>query len=87
MVRLTVRAKPRASKSRLVKVDGLAVEIALAAPPVDGAANAELLAFLAEVLDVPKRDLRLALGSASKHKVVEVDLDEPTVHARLAAAL
>ena len=84
MVRLTVRAKPRAKKSRIIKLDGLVAEIALAAPPVDGAANAELVAFLAARLGIPKRSVRLALGTSSKHKVVEIDLDEATVLERLA---
>lgn len=83
MVRLTVRAKPRAKKSRIIKLDGLTAEIALAAPPVDGAANTELITFLADRLALPKRALRLTLGTSSKHKVVEIDLDEATVLERL----
>jgi uncharacterized protein len=71
-VRLSVRAKPRASKSRILRANGLELEVALAAPPVDGAANAALLQLLAEELSVPASSLRLVLGQASKHKVVEV---------------
>lgn len=87
-VRISVRAKPRAKKSRIVAADGLTAEIALAAPPVDGAANEELVRVLAGVLDVPKRALRLVLGGSSKSKVVEVDgLSEPEVAERLLAAV
>jgi uncharacterized protein (TIGR00251 family) len=86
MVRLTVRAKPRAKKSRIVRVEGLSIEVAIAAPPVEGAANEELLSVLAKALEVPKRDLRLAMGASSKNKVVEVDgLDEAEVVGRLQA--
>ena len=71
-VRLTVRAKPRAKVSRIVRADGLSVEVALAAPPVDGAANEELIDVLARALSLPRRALRLVLGGASRRKLVEV---------------
>ncbi len=87
-VRVTVRAKPRAKRSRVTRAEGLAVDVALAAPPVDGAANEALVALLSDVLSVPKRALTLVLGAASKHKVVEVSgLAEADVAARLAAAV
>jgi uncharacterized protein (TIGR00251 family) len=87
MVRLTVRAKPRAKKSQIVRAEGLIVEVSLAAPPVDGAANEELIALLAEVLGVRKRDLRLVLGASSRDKVVEVGvLEEREVTRRLGEA-
>jgi uncharacterized protein len=83
-VRLTVRAKPRASKSRIVVVNGFELEVALAAPPVDGAANAALLELLSEVLSIRKSALSLVQGASSKHKVVEVTgLSADDVAARL----
>jgi uncharacterized protein YggU (UPF0235/DUF167 family) len=85
-VRLSVRAKPRAKKSRVVRAEGLSVEVALAAPPVDGAANAELLVVLAEALGIPRKALHLAVGAGSKRKLVEVHgLQEEEVVRRLAA--
>ena len=85
-VRLSVRAKPRASKSRILSVQGLTLEVALAAPPVDGAANQALLELLAEVLSIRQSALSLVLGQTSKHKVVEVlGLTQEDVSARLAA--
>lgn len=87
-VRLSVRAKPRASRSKVVRADGLSLDVALAAPPVDGAANAELIKVLAGVLELPKSALRLVLGETSKNKVVEVSgLDGDEVRARIAKAL
>lgn len=83
-VRLTVRVKPRASRTRLLKADGLELLVALAAPPVDGAANEALLVFLAEILGYPKTGLRLVLGQTSKQKVVEVaGLDAAEVARRI----
>ena len=42
-VRISVRAKPRAKRSGLTRAEGLSIDVALAAPPVDGAANEELV--------------------------------------------
>ena len=71
-VRFEVWAKPRAKKSRIVGVRGEAVEISLAAPPVDGAANDELVRVLAAVLGVPKRSVAILRGETSQRKLVEV---------------
>jgi hypothetical protein len=86
-LRISVRVKPRASRTRVLRAAGLSIEAALAAPPVDGAANAELIALLASVLDVPKSRLRLVLGETSKNKVIEVTgLSQAEAETRLAAA-
>lgn len=45
----------------------------LAAPPVDGAANEELVRFLAERLDVPRRAIHLVTGRTGRRKTVDVD--------------
>ncbi len=72
-MKIEVHAKPRAKKSRIVGWRGEVLEIALAAPPVDGAANEELVRLLAEVLGVPKRQVVVLRGEASRNKLVEVD--------------
>jgi uncharacterized protein (TIGR00251 family) len=83
-----VHAKPRAKTSRITTAAGLSIAVAIAAPPVDGAANEELVAVLATALSIPKSALRLVAGNASKHKVVEIrGLTEADVVARLAAAV
>jgi uncharacterized protein (TIGR00251 family) len=86
-VRLSVRVKPRASRTRLLKAEALELVVALAAPPVDGAANEELLAFLATLLGCAKSALRLVVGQTSKQKVVEVSgMDAAEAAKRIAAA-
>ena len=86
-VRLAVRAKPHAKTSRVVRAEGTFVYVALAAPPVDGAANDELLRVLAEALDLPRSALVLLRGASGKQKVVEVSgISEADAVARLAAA-
>ena len=71
--RFAVRALPRASRTELAGAYGEAVRVRLAAAPVEGAANAELIAFLAKVLGVPKSAVRVVQGVRGRDKVVEVD--------------
>lgn len=90
---LLVRARPRASHSEILGVRSLgdgphagdALDVRLAAPPVDGAANAELLDLLARALDVPQRDLVLVQGASGRTKRVNIrGLRPDQVLARLA---
>jgi uncharacterized protein (TIGR00251 family) len=86
-VRFEVHAKPRSKKSRIVGERDDAVEIALAAPPVDGAANEELVRFVAKVLAVPRRNVELVRGDTSRAKLVAVSgLSAGEIEARLRAA-
>jgi uncharacterized protein (TIGR00251 family) len=72
-VRIPVRAQPRASRSELAgEYDG-ALKIRLAAPPVEGAANEELVRFLARLLGVPKSAVRVVSGESGRNKMVEVE--------------
>ena len=56
----------------------------LAAPPVDGKANAQLLGWLASELGCPKRAVSLLRGDTSRRKQVQIDLPEARVAAWLA---
>ncbi|MGA9524281.1 MAG: DUF167 domain-containing protein [Myxococcaceae bacterium] len=77
-VELAVLVQPRASRSRVVgEHDGM-LKIQLAAPPVDGEANSELVALLARLLGVPKRLVTLVSGETSRRKRVRVAGVEPT---------
>ncbi len=68
----TVRAQPRATKSAVVgEVEG-ALKIKLAAPPVDGAANEELLRFLAPLFGLPRRNLSILSGTIAKTKIIRI---------------
>jgi hypothetical protein len=87
-VRFEVRARPRARKSRLGGEREGALVVDLAAPPVDGAANAALVDVLATALDLPRRSVTLVRGEASRTKLVEVEgLSAEDVRARLDRAL
>jgi len=81
---LKVRVIPRAPRTRVDGERNGAVLIRVAAPPVGGAANEVLVAFLSDVLGVPRRDITIASGGTSRDKRVKIDgLDEATVRQRL----
>jgi uncharacterized protein len=69
---LSIRVIPRASRSELVGIHDGAVKVRLSSPPVDGAANAELIKLLAKSLGVPKSAIEIVSGQASKTKSVRV---------------
>jgi uncharacterized protein (TIGR00251 family) len=71
---LALYAQPGAPRTAVVGRHGDALKIRLAAPPVDGKANAELLRFLAEAFAVPIRNVALLRGQTSRQKVVRIDL-------------
>jgi uncharacterized protein len=71
-VLITVRVIPRASRSCIAGTRDGAILVRLSAPPVDGAANAELIALLAKVLDVPKRNISITSGTSARLKQVKV---------------
>jgi uncharacterized protein (TIGR00251 family) len=72
-VRLTIRVQPRASRTEVVGPHGEALKIRLAAPPVDGAANRELVAFLAKRLRRPKSAITITGGEHARIKTVMVE--------------
>ncbi len=77
--------------ARRTQADGLhdgALRVRLAAQPVDGKANAALLAWLADELGLPRRKLCLVRGLAARRKQVALDgVDENDVAAWLARTL
>ncbi len=84
MARLTVRVRPGARRSGFTGWYGDHPKLAVAAPPVDGAANDECRRFLAASFGVRPRDIRLVLGASSRTKHFEIDgLDDADLAASL----
>lgn len=88
-MRLHVRLTPKASADR---IDGwshdaqgrLVLKVRVRAAPIEGKANAALVAFLAEALNVPRSKVSIASGDTSRLKQVEIDgLDAAQLAARL----
>jgi len=69
---LDIRVIPRASRSAIAGTRDGALLVRLNAPPVDGAANAELIDLVAKVLGVPKRAVTLISGERSRQKRILV---------------
>ena len=72
-MRFGVHVQPRASRTEVAGVHGAALKVRLHAPPVDGAANEELVKFLARSLGVARRAVRIVAGQTSRSKVVEIE--------------
>ena len=84
---LNIRVIPRAKRSAVAGRRGEAWLIRLQAPPVDGAANEALIAFLASTLEVPKRAVTIIAGERSREKRVRVTgVAEVSAQERLSAA-
>ena len=71
-VTLLVAAAPRASRTEIAGVTDGRLRIRVAAPPVGGAANAELVRFLARALGVPKGAVAITAGMGGRRKTVLV---------------
>jgi hypothetical protein len=74
---LRIRAQPRASRTEIAGEYGGALKIRLAAPPVDGGANRELVRFLAKAVGVPTSAVTVVSGESSRNKVVEIEGADP----------
>lgn len=72
-VELLVRVIPRSSKSAVAGVRDGRFLVRLAAPPVEGAANAALIALLSDTFGVPRRSIHITAGDRSRSKVVLVE--------------
>jgi len=71
-VTFAVSVQPRASRSEVVGELAGALKVRLAAPPVDGAANEELLRLLAKVFGVGRAQIEIVTGTRGRQKAVRV---------------
>ncbi|MFL6374956.1 MAG: DUF167 domain-containing protein [Pyrinomonadaceae bacterium] len=71
-LQLTVRVVPRASKSEIVGLHDGALKVRIAAPPVDGVANAELVKLLAKAFGIAKAGVEIISGESSKTKRIRI---------------
>jgi uncharacterized protein len=73
MTGVEIRLQPRGGRDAVVGERDGAVLIRISAPPVDGKANAALIAFVAKRLGVPKSSVTIVRGEAARNKVIRVD--------------
>lgn len=72
-VTFDVRVVPRASKSEIVGEHDGALKVRITAPPVEGAANAELIRLLAKSFGVPRSNVSIVGGESSKKKRIKIE--------------
>ncbi len=79
-----IKVHPRARKNAITGEIGAALKVALTSPPIEGRANDACIAFLAEVLNVPRSSVTISAGKSSRTKVILVSgLSARQVEARL----
>jgi uncharacterized protein (TIGR00251 family) len=71
-ITFAVRVQPRASRTEIVGVHNGALKVRVAAPPVDGAANEELVRGLAKLLQIPAREIELVRGQTGRLKHLRI---------------
>ena len=91
-LRVAVRLTPRAKADRLLAVAAAAdgrrmVKASVTAPPEDGRANEALLRLLARAWRLPRHDLTIVAGTASRHMTVGIAGDPLQLSSRLSALL
>lgn len=79
----SVRVVPRASRSEIVGFHDGALKIRIAAPSVEGAANDELVKFLAKQFGVPRNAVRIVSGAGSRSKTIRIADLSAVTRARL----
>lgn len=85
-VAVEVLVQPRASRTKIVGEHDGRLKVQLAAPPVDGEANAALVAFFADLLGLPKRAVEVASGATGRRKTLRIEgVDAATAEGRLAS--
>jgi hypothetical protein len=82
---LHIHAQPNARTTGVAGLYGDALKVRIAAPAVDDKANAALLAWLADVLKLPRSALRLKSGATGRRKTIEAQPADAATAARAAA--
>lgn len=71
--RVQVKIKARAKRSGIISREGDVLRINVAAPPVDGKANLEVIRLIADLAKVAKSQVRIIMGETNPMKVIEID--------------
>ena len=81
---LAIHVQPKAARTSCIGIHGHALKIRIAAPPIDGAANKELIRFLASALSLPTTAVHIESGAGGRQKRVRLEgLTAAQVVARL----
>ena len=69
---VNIRVQPRASADGFAEALGERIKVRITAPPVDGRANAHLIAFLAQTFKVAKTNVNIVAGKSGRNKRVRI---------------
>ena len=69
---MVVRVQPNAGRNEVLGFKDDVLRVRIAAPPVKGKANQELIAFLSDILEIRKSNLTIEKGATGKKKVVSI---------------
>ena len=83
--RLRVRVQPKSSKNQVVGYRGDTLRLRVTAPPEGGQANEAVVSLLADALDLPKSQVEIVRGHASRDKLLVVWLASDEIRRRLEA--
>lgn len=70
-----VKVKPNSKRQSIEEQPDGSLKVHLKSPPVDGKANEELIALLAEMFNVSKSKISIKSGLSSKNKLVEIETE------------
>ena len=70
--RIVVRVRPNAGQNQVLGLKDGVLHVKIAAPPIKGKANQELIKFFSDILEVSKSNLTIEKGMASKRKVIGI---------------
>lgn len=83
-MKMGIRLIPNASRNEVVgRIGESRYKVKVQSPPVEGAANRQLIIFLAEILGVSKSRIRIISGEKSRDKVIEIEGDEADILHRM----
>jgi len=71
--KISLRVYPNANRNEVTGFTGGVLQVKVAAPPVKGKANKEMISFLSQVLGISKGSLTIIKGQTSRSKVITID--------------
>jgi uncharacterized protein (TIGR00251 family) len=83
MMKLSVYIQPGAKKTEISGEHDGKLKIRVCAPPVEGAANEALVKFISKQLGLSRSKVNIVSGDKSRHKVLEIDMEESEVISKL----
>lgn len=75
-MKIKVYIQPNSKKSGYAGLHDGMPKLKITAPPVDGAANSEIIKIFAKLLNIPKSDITISSGQASRIKILDINTDK-----------